>query len=361
MGNTSSGTMPQNVKKYVYKGTSMVNVVLMLCQIFYMIIFWKYKANIMLYYTYLTTFNFIFSCVMLKKGKIKTYIISTFGAIFGMMILAVICLGWEFGFQQYCIGFVASLIFTDFYMSRKRKITKRTILIVVLNVMIYFGLRLWTYEHPYIYKIDDIWLSRGFFMINSLLGFAFLIGYSLIYTNTVRKLENSLREMANVDPLTGICNRRKMHQILKNSLEHNVSIPYQAVVVMMDVDFFKKVNDTYGHDVGDEVLLSLAHLLYEKQEKTTGFHVSRWGGEEFLVFYERYNKTEEQIFEEFDSLRKQIQDMTVTVGNKEINITVTMGAAFYKEGEVIQNLIKRADDNLYEGKKTGRNKVVYLK
>ena len=359
MGNTSSGTMPQNVKKYVYKGTSMVNVFLFMCQIFYMIIFWQYKANIMLYYTYLTTVNFIFSCVMFKKGKIKAYIFSTFGAIFGLMILAVICLGWEFGFQQYCIGFVASLIFTDFYMSRQRKITKRTIIIVSLNVMLYLGLRLWTYEHPYIYQIENVWLKRGFFMINSLLGFAFLIGYSLIYSNTVRKLENSLREMANVDPLTGICNRRKMHQILKNSLQHNGTVPYRAVVAMMDVDFFKKVNDTYGHDVGDEVLLSLAHLLYEKQEKTDGFHISRWGGEEFLVFYERYSQTEEQIFDEFDSLRKQIQDMVVTVGNKQIKITVTMGLAFYKEDEIIQNLIKRADDNLYEGKKAGRNKVVF--
>ncbi len=358
MSNYSSGTMPQNVKRYVYKGTSMVNVVLMLCQIFYMVIFWKYKADILLYYTYFTTVNFIFACVMLKKRKIKAYIYSTFGGIFGMMILAVICLGWEFGFQQYCIGFVASLIFTDYYMSRNRKITKRTIAIVTFNVMLYFGLRLWTYEHPYIYEMDNVWLTRGFFIINSMLGFAFLIGYSLIYSSTVRRLENSLREMANVDPLTGICNRRKMHQILKFSLEHKEIIPYQAVVAMMDVDFFKKVNDTYGHDVGDEVLLSLAHLLFEKQESVDGFYVSRWGGEEFLVFYERYNKKQEEIISDFDSLRKQIQDMVVKVGNKEIQITVTMGLAFYKEGETIHNLIKRADDNLYEGKNTGRNRVV---
>lgn len=358
MGDTGSASMPQNVKKYVYKGTSMVNVILALCQIFYMLIFWKYKADILLYYTYFSTVNFIFACVMLKKGKIKAYILSVFGGIFGMMILAVVCLGWEFGFQQYCIGFVASLIFTDYYMSRSRKITKRTIAIVTFNVMLYIVLRLWTYEHPYVYEIDNVWLSRGFFMMNSMLGFAFLIGYSLIYSNTVRRLENSLREMANIDPLTGICNRRKMHQILKNSLEQKEPCPYQAVVAMMDVDFFKKVNDTYGHDVGDEVLLSLAHLLYENQENIEGFYVSRWGGEEFLVFYERYNKTEKQIFSEFDMLRQQIQDMVVKAGNKEIQVTVTMGLAFYKEGEMIQNLIKRADDNLYEGKHTGRNKVV---
>ncbi len=358
MGDKGLASMPQNVKRYVYKGTIMVNIVLLICQIFDGLIFWKLGADILLYYIFLTTISFIFACIMLKVRNVKAYILTVFAGIFGLMILAVICLGWEFGFQQFCIGFVASLIFTDFYMNRKRKITKRTLAIVAFNVMLYIALRLWTYEHPYVYKIDNVWIGRGFYIMNSLLGFAFLIGYSLIYSSTVRRLENSLREMANIDPLTGICNRRKMHQILKNSLEHNDELPYQAVVAMMDVDFFKTVNDTYGHDAGDEVLLSLAHMLYEKQEKIPGFYVSRWGGEEFLVFYEKYRENNEEIICDFDNLRKEIQDMVVKVDNKEIQITVTMGLAFYKKGENIQNLIKLADNNLYEGKHAGRNRVI---
>ena len=194
--------------------------------------------------------------------------------------------------------------------------------------------------------------------MNSMLGFSFLIGYSLIYSNTVRRLENSLREMANIDPLTGICNRRKMHQILKNSLEQQENHPYQAVIAMMDVDFFKKVNDTYGHDAGDEVLMSLANLLFEKQNNIDGFYVSRWGGEEFLVFYEKYKQSTDEIKQYFDNMRKEIQDMIVKTDNKEIHITITMGLAFYEEGETIHNLIKIADDNLYEGKKAGRNRVI---
>ena len=164
--------------------------------------------------------------------------------------------------------------------------------------------------------------------------------------------------MANIDPLTGICNRRKMHQILRNSLEVQENHPYRAVIAMMDVDFFKKVNDTYGHDAGDEVLLALAHLLFEKQNNTDGFYVSRWGGEEFLVFYEKYKHSKDEIKKYFEDLRKEIQDMVVKVNNKEIQITVTMGLAFYEDGESIHNLIKVADDNLYEGKKTGRNRVI---
>ena len=359
MDNLNSGTnMPQNVKKYVYAGTIIINIVLFACQIFYGLIFWKYDAKILLYYNYITTVTFIFACIMLKLKRIRTYVLITFAGIFGLMIMAVIFLGWDYGFQQYCIGFVASIIFTGFYMSRQRKISKTTSMLVVVNVMLYVGMRLWTYEHPYVYELGNVWLKRGFYIMNSLLGFVFLIGYSFIYTRTVQKLEKSLREMANIDPLTGICNRRKMHQILKNSLENNDKIPYQAVVTMLDVDHFKKVNDTYGHDVGDEVLLMLAKLLYDEQENIPGFYVSRWGGEEFLVFYEKYSQTEEEIIEKFDDLRKKISDTVVISNNKQINITVTMGLAFYEEGESIQKLIKIADDNLYRGKNAGRNRVV---
>lgn len=358
MSNPNLSSMPQNVRKYVYKGTILINVVLFLCLFLQGIMFWKYDAHILTGYNFISVFLLAFSCLMLKLGKIKLYVYSAFGGVFCFMVLAVICLGWDFGFQQYCIGFVASIIFTDFYINRKRKIPKRTVVIVAFNVVLYIAMRIWTYKHPHIYEIDNVWIERGFYIVNSLLGFAFLIGYLLIYSNTVRRLENSLREMANVDPLTGICNRRKMHQILKNSLEHKEHNPYQAVVAMMDVDLFKRVNDTYGHDAGDEVLLTLAHLLYEKQERIPGFYVSRWGGEEFLVFYEKHNKDNNEIFNLFDELRKQIQDTVVKVDNKEIQITVTIGLAFYQEGETIPELVKIADDNLYEGKKAGRNRVV---
>ena len=353
-----SGSIPQNIKKYVHNGTVIVNIVFFLCQICFGLMFWKYNADVLLYYNLFSWVLFAFNCTMLKLGKIKIYIFSTFAGILGLMILSVIYLGWDFGFQHYCIGFIASGIFTDFYMNRARKISKRTFGNVAFYVLLYVALRLWTYEHPYVYEIDNVWLTRGFYLINSLLGFSFLITYSLIYSNTVRRLESSLREMANIDPLTGICNRRKMHQILKNSLEQKENIIYRATVAMLDVDFFKKVNDTYGHDAGDEVLLMLAHLLYDKQEKTDGFYVSRWGGEEFLIFYEKYNLDNEEILQQFDLLRKEIEDVVVRVNNKEIKITVTIGVSFYEKGETIQKLIKTADDNLYKGKSSGRNKVV---
>lgn len=358
MSETNAGTMPQNVTKYVYLGTKIVNIILFIFQMSQGILFWKYEASVLFYYNIVSTVTLIFACIMLKKRKIWVYLITVFAGIFTLMLLAVVCLGWEYGFQQYCIGFVASLIFTDFYMNRERRITKRTIAIVSFNVLLYIVLRLWTYEHPYIYILDNEWLPRVFYIMNSLAGFAFLIMYSLIYSNTVRRLEKSLLEMANIDPLTGICNRRRMQQMLKSALEGYESKELNIVIAMLDVDLFKKVNDTYGHDVGDEVLMSLGKILRDKQENNDCFHVSRWGGEEFLIFNEGYQKNKEAIICEFDALRKQIENTVVEYKGKDISVTVTIGLAFYQKGKTIHSLIKEADDNLYAGKNSGRNKVV---
>ncbi len=356
---TNAGFMPKNVSDYVFKGTNMVNLVLLLFTISNAILFWIYDATFLFYFDCVKVLLIILAWFLLGKGKVKAYIFMIFGGIFVFMILSVIYLGWDYGFQQYCIGFVASLIFTDFYMSRERKVTKRTIALVAFNVLLYIALRLWTYEHPCVYVIDNKLVVRIFYIMNSLIGFAFLIMYSLIYSKTVSKLENALLEMANVDPLTGICNRRRMQQMLKLALEENESQQNHTVLAMLDVDYFKKVNDTYGHDAGDDVLVSLAGILREKQAQDEGFHVSRWGGEEFLVFYEAKMMTKEDVVREFDELRIRIQDTVVRSKTQEISITVTIGLAFYEKGEKIHGLIKRADDNLYEGKKQGRNRIVY--
>lgn len=355
---TKIGTMPESVVKYVSMGTKLVNIGLFLCSICYAVMFWIYEADVMFYYCCINMVSLLFSFEMLRRKKTKIYILTMFFGIFLYMILAVIYLGWEFGFQQYCIGFVASILFTGFYMSRDKKITKGTIMVVAFNVLLYMVLRMWTYEHPRIYEIDNGILVRGFYFLNSFIGFAFLISYSCIYLSTLRRLENALVEMANMDPLTGISNRRRMQQMLQSVIDEYEKQEFQTVIAMLDVDHFKKVNDTFGHDAGDEVLVMLAKMLRGKYEENEGFHVSRWGGEEFLVFYERYQKTREEVIQEFEDLRKQIQDTVVKCNGNDIRITVTIGLAFYEKGETIHSLIKEADNNLYIGKENGRNRVV---
>lgn len=355
---TSLNEMPKSIVKYVSDGTMIVNTILLLCHISFGILFYIYKAEVMFYYNCISIITYIFSYGILRRKKAWTYIIIVYVEIFVFMVLAVIYLGWEYGFQQYCIGFVASIIFTDFYVSHERIMSKRTITIVAFDVLIFIALRLWTYRYPYVYEVNNQMIVHMFYIINSLIGFAFLIMYSSIYSSTMYRLENALTDMANVDPLTGICNRRKMQQILKAALGEKGNRQHHTTIAMMDVDCFKNINDTYGHDVGDEVLVMLAEILRNRQEQNENFRVCRWGGEEFLVFYESYRKNRGEVIREFDELRRQIQDTKVSSEGNEIKITVTIGLAFYEEGTTVQSLIKEADNNLYAGKKGGKNCVV---
>lgn len=272
------------------------------------------------------------------------------------MVLSVVFLGWDYGFQQYCISFISSFIFTDFYMNRQRHISKKTVFIVCLIVVTYIALRLFTYRYPNIYQIDNILIPRIFYMVNSLIGFSFLITYSFIYFNTVCKLETELTRIANVDPLTGLYNRRKMKELLKSIQDEHDNHQYHITIAILDIDKFKRINDTYGHDVGDLVLVKLSEILQTKNMENKNFHVSRWGGEEFLIYYERYTQSKQDIIDEFDILRDKISQEKV---NEDINFTVTIGLAFYEDGKDINSLIKEADENLYKGKNNGRNQVVF--
>lgn len=270
------------------------------------------------------------------------------------MFISVLLMGWDYGFQQYSIGFISTLIFTDFYMDKQNHISKKTIFFVCFTVAVYIFLRLWTYKYPHIYQINNDLFPQILYVVNSLIGLGFLIAYSFIYFNTVCKLETELTQMANIDPLTGINNRRKMKELLKSIQDEHKKNLYQISIAILDIDKFKTINDTYGHDVGDLVLVKLSEILQSKNNENENFHVSRWGGEEFLIFYEKHHQDRKSIIKEFDNLREIISQTTV---NENIHFTVTIGLAFYETGKNINALIKEADENLYNGKNNGRNQV----
>ena len=354
----TTGFMPGKVRKQVLNSTNKVNLIILIFGIVNGLIFWHYEATVMFWYNIAMLIELGYACLCLKKGKTMKYILLMFLGLFLFMIFSVIFLGWEFGFQNYCIGFTASLIFTDYYLYREKKLSKRSVYMALAVVLIYISLRIWTYYNPYIYYVDNKILVRGVFILNSILGFAFLIMYLCIYSKTVRRLEFELLDMANIDPLTGISNRRKMHEMLKQIFGDGENKKICTAVAMLDIDYFKKVNDTYGHEAGDKVLVTLAGLLNEKQKENNDFHVCRWGGEEFLLLYEGNQKSKEEIVSEFEEIRRLLQDMVISYKNTDIRITVTIGMAFYEDGTTIEQLLNIADHNLYEGKKAGRNRVI---
>ena len=163
------------------------------------------------------------------------------------------------------------------------------------------------------------------------------------------KLRDNLRDMVERDPLTTLLNRRSC-RIKITELEEK-SIPY--AVVMGDIDFFKNINDEYGHAAGDEVLKAISRYLYDVTEKNNGF-TSRWGGEEFLCVFP--NKNMQYITEMLTGLMNGIRSAEFKFSNSKIHVTMTFGAVVHIEGEDMDCTINRADKLLYKGKQSGRDR-----
>ena len=159
---------------------------------------------------------------------------------------------------------------------------------------------------------------------------------------------NELTRLALNDSLTGLPNRAQMNQILHSEYSRFERYNQKFGVVMIDIDNFKEVNDSFGHDIGDNVLIELANL-FQKSIRNSDY-ISRWGGEEFLLCCPMTSNYE--IFHIAETLRQLISNAAF---EKIKRITISLGCAAIAQRETISDLIKRADVALYESKFNGRN------
>lgn len=167
------------------------------------------------------------------------------------------------------------------------------------------------------------------------------------------KRVDQLNQEAHQDPLTGIGNRRYIEMKINSSLvEFNQN--YQPFgLLMLDIDRFKRVNDKFGHDVGDQVLKMIASTI-EKNIRTTD-HIGRWGGEEFLVLV--HNLDPNHLHWISDKLRALVASSYLPVSGNLVQVTVSVGATLVKPMDTLATLVKRADRLLYKSKAEGRNRV----
>ena len=166
-------------------------------------------------------------------------------------------------------------------------------------------------------------------------------------------LEKKLQKLATKDALTGIYNRYKMTTLIEEEIKRAKRYDESFSLLMLDIDKFKNINDTYGHDVGDYVLQELSRVVLKTIRKTDSF--GRWGGEEFMLLAPHTNA--EQAVELAEKIRKNIEEHSFEHVEK---ITVSIGVTQYINGEKETSLLKRVDQALYEAKANGRNQVVFL-
>ncbi len=315
-----------------------------------------YNVCIVIFYLYM-------GFRMVSKEMYRLIVILFFVEIELHSALATLILGWDYNFMLYTVALIPAAFYLNNSPTDENKGNGQgyTIILSLLVVACYFvlsiatgGMNAWhdTSNYPAVrtgVKFFNIFIA---FFIQ----FVFSMFYSVEtgYMGRLLAKENvKLGEEANFDPLTKLMNRRSMMSSVTEEIGTMEHVDIFSIV-MMDIDNFKHVNDTYGHDVGDTVLVALAQII--REEIREGDYACRWGGEEFLLFAHgsKYDTSHaaERIRQRLSET--SFKDRT----DSTFSVTVTLGISEYRYGMQFRDIVEIADKRLYYGKTHGKNQVV---
>jgi diguanylate cyclase (GGDEF)-like protein len=164
---------------------------------------------------------------------------------------------------------------------------------------------------------------------------------------------DTISELANTDALTGLYNRRYIIDLLEHQKAQADRGDYGFVVCYIDLDYFKKINDRFGHSAGDMALCRVAEMA--RRQVRDMDYLARFGGEEFLLVLSRLNLSQGLVVAE--RLRRGVEACDYSDIHPELRLTVSVGAAQYQPGESVDDTLRRADEALYRAKEKGRNRV----
>lgn len=248
---------------------------------------------------------------------------------------------------------IIAIIFS-IYLSSRKEIYKKSVIVISLLTIIatiiygFISLKLFYIESNVFFCI--------FLIVCSIVVTA--IKYQFSLSNYNKKLINETKRLyneANCDTLTGLLNRRGFNEQYKKYKELiNTKTSQSSCIAIIDLDHFKSVNDTYGHDIGDLVLQKFANLLKEQLRDID--IPSRWGGEEFIILLR--NTTIDESIIVLNRLRQQCEEMDIQTPQGVLNVTISIGVTQIKDYfQTIDLYVKEADMGLYQAKETGRNQV----
>ena len=189
------------------------------------------------------------------------------------------------------------------------------------------------------------------------LGVSFVISVVIIILVNliIAGYQKRLESMAATDKLTGIANRQVFDVLFRQVHSQSKRRKTPLSAIMFDLDYFKEINDTYGHPTGDVVLKRLAQTITQSIRESDLFF--RWGGEEFLIILP--DSDIDRACRVAEKIRKTVEALVITFSGKAVSVTISMGVATMSDGETSDNLIARSDEALYAAKKNGRNRVAW--
>lgn len=322
--------------------------------ILYLVMFAGNGIKEMAVFNIFSVLFYILMILLVIKVKEKlTLVYCSLAEIIIHASVSTIFTGWTPDFGM----FLLMVIPLTFLMPNKKK--NIPFIVMFVTLILYGSLRLFYQDSQYAkYNLEHTRTGTVFYIINIIIGTFVLIYVSSIYTVInqyteckIRVQNEQLRIMASVDPLTKLINRRAMGDELKK-----VSATGRSYVIGLgDIDNFKNINDSYGHDSGDNVLTEVAAMITGNIPES-GF-AARWGGEEFLFVLPESDLNDG--YECAERIIKAISCHKFTNGSTDFFVTMTFGVCDGLPGDDTEKVINHADKRLYKGKRNGKNHTEY--
>ncbi len=295
-----------------------------------------------------------------KRELIHLYILMLV-ELLTVTFVETLILGWDSGLGTFYFAAIASTFYYSYMTSAKKGVRHALPFILSLLVILcyLFNYALMQFIPP-LSPIPSPFWAQVVFLTNTIAGFAIMIAFSYLFVWEIQHKNNILTSqneqldiLARKDPLTKLLNRRSMNELIQGRMEQLKKTGKRFTMILGDIDDFKKVNDTYGHDAGDMVLVSVSDTISSLVGEADA--VCRWGGEEILILV---SEPLEMASIKAEKIRKAIESNCVIFEGKSINVTMTFGITESVPGYKLEHLIQQADDKLYYGKKHGKNQVV---
>ena len=320
-------------------------------------------ADILCYYNIFVVYFYCFLGIfVVQKKMFRLIMILFFVEIEIHSSLCSLLLGFDWGFMLYTIALIPAAFFLANSMSNRNKHIEYALGLSAFVIVVYFAISLISPNTPVYYDMSAYAGTRaGIRYFNIVIAFILQLAFALLFAQESKYMEQLLENEniklgieASYDPLTRLLNRRSMTRFMTDEIEKNRFRGTKCCLVLLDIDDFKIINDSYGHDIGDKVFVTLAELI--TQEVRSEDYSCRWGGEEFLLFI---HGDKQETYFVADRIRRKLEEIVLkNKYDKAFSVTATFGIAELKEYEPLRTAIDEADEKMYYGKNHGKNQVV---
>ena len=300
---------------------------------------------------------YLFCVLLCKFGHIMPVYISILLEVSTYAVLATIYIGWDSGSYCFICSIIPIIIYFGCFVFKPER---RWIIVLILlaDFALFASLYILFVDSAPIYELSAT--TRTILFIFA----SFMAAFSIIFYNTIyiyssesdrtslKKENQQLSVDAHEDVLTNVLNRRGFLPIMEGLM--NDEKQKNFCIAFCDLDNFKRINDSYGHDCGDEVLRHITKII---KNEMVGCPICRWGGEEIVILMKDHDMTVAR--EKMEYIRKSIETNPTAFYNKRIYVTVTIGLAENKDQyHTSEEFIKVADERMYYGKAHGKNIVI---